>query len=88
MSLKDVIHRTLSGVRLATSTQPRERVRVVTLLDEIAATGVLHSQYRNISFTAIRAHAGDIHVRNIPGKGCVFVIEMPLAGAPQHQEHL
>jgi signal transduction histidine kinase len=28
---------------------------------------------------AIRAHGGDIQIRNMPGKGCVFAIEMPLA---------
>jgi signal transduction histidine kinase len=27
----------------------------------------------------MRAHGGDIHVRNLPGKGCVFLIEVPLA---------
>lgn len=34
----------------------------------------------SIARKAVRAHAGDIHVHNAPGKGCVFVIEMPLAG--------
>jgi signal transduction histidine kinase len=33
----------------------------------------------SIARKAMRAHGGDIHVRNMPGKGCVFVIEMPLA---------
>ena len=33
----------------------------------------------SIARKAMRAHGGDIHVRNIPGKGCVFVIEVPLA---------
>lgn len=28
---------------------------------------------------AVRAHGGDIHIRNIPDKGCVFIIDMPLA---------
>lgn len=28
---------------------------------------------------AVRAHGGDIHIRNLPGKGCVFAIDMPLA---------
>jgi hypothetical protein len=27
----------------------------------------------------VRAHGGDIHIRNMPGTGCVFSIEMPLA---------
>ena len=26
---------------------------------------------------AVRAHGGDIHVRNMPGKGCIFVLEIP-----------
>src|SRR5690606_9266682 len=28
---------------------------------------------------AVRAHSGVIGVRNVPGKGCVFTIEVPLA---------
>jgi signal transduction histidine kinase len=170
MSLRNVIDRSLSEVRLETGKQRRERLPVVTFIDELAATGVLHSEYRHIHFTvepvdadlavdgdpqmltsavmnllhnafkktpagghvalraraenqrlvievedecggipeskgdlfevfgdrrgsdpsgfglglsiarrAMRAHGGDIHVRNIPGKGCVFVIEVPLA---------
>ena len=170
MSLRDVIDRSLADVRLAPGNQRRERLQVVTLIDEIAATGVLHSEYRHIQFTvepvdpalavdgdpqllttaamsmlhnafkytpaggrvvlrtraqagrlivevedqcggfpenkgdlfevfgdrrgrdrsgfglglsiartAMRSHGGDIHVRTIPGKGCVFMIEMPLA---------
>jgi signal transduction histidine kinase len=31
--------------------------------------------------TAVRAHGGDIRVRNMPGKGCVFVVDVPLASA-------
>jgi len=27
---------------------------------------------------AIRAHGGDISIRNIPGKGCAFTIEVGL----------
>ena len=170
MGLRDVIDRTLSEVRLASGKQRRERLPVITFLDEIASAGVLHSEYRHIRFTlepvdptlaiagdpqmlssavmnllhnafkntpsgghvilrahaearrlfvevedecgglpqskgdlfevfgdrrgvdrsglglglsiarkAMRAHGGDIHVRNIPGKGCIFVIEVPLA---------
>ena len=33
----------------------------------------------SIARKAVRAHGGDIHVRNMPGKGCVFTIELPLA---------
>lgn len=28
---------------------------------------------------AVKAQAGEIHLRNMPGKGCVFVIDVPLA---------
>jgi signal transduction histidine kinase len=33
----------------------------------------------SIARKAVRAHGGDILVRNMPGKGCVFAIEVPLA---------
>ena len=33
----------------------------------------------SIARKAVRMHGGDIDFRNLPGKGCVFVIEMPLA---------
>jgi signal transduction histidine kinase len=33
----------------------------------------------SIARKAVKAHAGDIHIRNLPGKGCVFVIDVPLA---------
>ncbi len=169
-SLRDLVDRTLSQVRLAAGNQRRERLSVTTFVDEIAATGVLHSDDRGIQFTvapvdrdlaieadpqlltsavmnllhnafkntpaggsvilrahsegnrllveiedecggipeskgdlfqpfgnrrgrdrsglglglsiarqAVRAHRGDIRVRNMPGKGCVFTIDVPLA---------
>lgn len=34
----------------------------------------------SIARKAVRMHGGDINFRNLPGKGCVFVIEVPLAG--------
>ena len=34
----------------------------------------------SIARKAVRLHGGDIYYRNLPGKGCVFVIEVPLAG--------
>ena len=33
----------------------------------------------SIARQAVRAHGGDIHIRNLPGKGCVFVAVVPLA---------
>jgi signal transduction histidine kinase len=33
----------------------------------------------SIARQAIRAHGGDIRVRNIPARGCVFTIDLPLA---------
>jgi signal transduction histidine kinase len=169
MSLRGVIDRTLSEVRLEVGKQRRARIPVIAFIDEIAATGALHSEYRNVQFTvdpidpglfvdadaqlltsavmnllhnafkntptgghvvlraraedrqllveiedecggippssgdlfqvfgdrrgtesglglglsiarkAVRAHGGEIRIRNIPGTGCVFVIEVPLA---------
>jgi len=169
MSLRDLIDRTVSEVRL-TATAPRpERIMAVAFLDELGATGMLHSEYRHIKFTieptdpllaieadpqlltsavmnllhnafkytpvggqvslrahanqgrlfievedecggipsskgdlfkafgdrrgpdrsglglglsitrgAVRASGGDVSIRNLPGRGCVFVIELPL----------
>ena len=34
----------------------------------------------SIARKAVRLQGGDISYRNLPGKGCVFVIEVPLAG--------
>lgn len=33
----------------------------------------------SISRKAVRANGGEIHNRNLPGKGCIFAIELPLA---------
>ena len=33
----------------------------------------------SIARKAVRAHGGDINIRNLPGQGCVFNIELPLA---------
>jgi signal transduction histidine kinase len=35
----------------------------------------------SIARKAMRAHDGDIHIENLPGVGCIFTIEMPLADA-------
>jgi hypothetical protein len=35
----------------------------------------------SIARKAVRAHSGDIHIHNTPGKGCVFTIEVPLVAA-------
>jgi signal transduction histidine kinase len=167
--LWDLVDRTLSEVRLAAGKQQRERLNVTTLVDEIAATGLLHAEDRGIKFIvtpvdsalgvdgdpqllttavmnllhnafkntpaggtvilrahaqgerlvvdiqdtcggipeskgdlfqpfgerrgtdrsglglglsiarqAVRAHGGDIRIRNAPGEGCTFTIELPL----------
>jgi signal transduction histidine kinase len=170
MNLREVIDRTLSEVRLEVGKQARARLAVVRFIDDIAATGLLHSEYRGIQFTiepvdhtlwidadphllgsavmnllhnafkntpsggrvvlrvgaeqgrllidtedecgglahdttdpfqafgerrgrdrsglgmglsiarqAVRAHGGEIRIRDMPGKGCVFTIDIPLA---------
>ena len=33
----------------------------------------------SIARKAVEIHDGEIHFRNLPGKGCIFVIELPLA---------
>jgi signal transduction histidine kinase len=40
----------------------------------------------SIARKAARAHGGDIYIRNIPGQGCVFSMEIPVA--PSEQEAL
>lgn len=30
-----------------------------------------------VCMKAARAHDGDIHVRDIPGKGCIFTLDLP-----------
>jgi len=32
-----------------------------------------------ISRKAVKAMGRDIHTRNLPGKGCIFAIELPIA---------
>jgi signal transduction histidine kinase len=169
-TLREVIDQTLSQVRLEAGQQTPVRLSVVAFIDDIAATGLLHSEYRHVRFTvepidptltidadpqllmsavmnllhnafkhtpsggrvvlrvraerqrllietedecggipennrdlfqvfgkrrgsdqsglglglsiarkAVLAHGGDIRVRNMPGRGCVFTIDVPLA---------
>jgi signal transduction histidine kinase len=33
----------------------------------------------SIARKVVRAHGGDIHIRNMPGTGYVFIVEIPLA---------
>ena len=35
----------------------------------------------SIARKAVKMHGGDINFRNVPGQGCVFVIDVPLAPA-------
>jgi len=177
-SLRALVDRALSEVRLAAGKQRRERLSVTTFMDEIAATGILHSEYRGIRFTvapidpalnvdgdpqlltsavmnllhnafkntpaggavilrahaqggrllveirdqcggipeskkdlfkafgdrrgtdrsglglglsiarqAVRAHGGDITIRNMPGHGCIFTIGVPLEAGDPSVEH-
>lgn len=177
MSLRELIDRMLAEVRLEAGRQRRTRLPVATFIDDVAASGMLHSEYRKIQFTveavdpgltivadpqllmsavmnvlhnafkntpsgghvvlrarsgdhrllietedqcggippskgdlfqafgdrrgadrsglglglsiarnAVRAHGGEIRIVNMPGKGCVFVIDVPLTaedGVPQ-----
>ena len=46
-------------------------------LDTAIAEAV--TEHARITAESVRAHGGDIHIRNIPGKGCVFSIDLPLA---------
>lgn len=170
MTLRELVDRTLSEVRLEAGTHKCSRLSVVAFIDDISATGLLHSEYREIQFRiepidpelsivadsqllasavmnllhnafkntpsgghvvlraraeegrllietedecggipqgksdlfqafgdrrgsdrsglglglsiarkAVRAHGGEIRIRNMPGKGCVFTIDVPLA---------
>ena len=36
----------------------------------------------SIARKAVRAQGGDVHVRNMPGQGCVFLVDVPLATDP------
>lgn len=38
----------------------------------------------SIARKGVRAHGGDIHVQNIPGTGCVFIIDVALAADEVH----
>ena len=168
--LREVVDRMLSEVRLAAGERRNERLSVTQFVDDVAAIGVLHSEYRGVRFVvqpvdpalavdgdpqllssaamnllhnalkytapggtvtlrayaraerlrvevedecggipehkhdlfqafgdregtdrsglglglsialeAVQAHGGEIDVRNMPGKGCIFTIDLPLA---------
>src|SRR5688572_27129903 len=49
-SLRDLVDRTLSEVRLAAGKQRRERLTVTAFVDEMAAAGILYSEQRHIQF--------------------------------------
>jgi len=51
MALRDLIDRTLSEVRLVANVSRIVRMPVAPFMDEIAATGLLHAEYRDIRFT-------------------------------------
>ena len=35
----------------------------------------------SISRRAVTANGGELHTRDLPGKGCIFSVELPLAAA-------
>jgi signal transduction histidine kinase len=35
----------------------------------------------SISRKAVKANGGEVHTHNVPGKGCIFDIELPLVPA-------
>jgi signal transduction histidine kinase len=37
----------------------------------------------SISLKGVRASGGELHVRDLPGFGCVFTVDLPLASVPQ-----
>ena len=173
-SLIALVDQSLSEVRLAAAQHRREPLSAAAFVDEISATGMLHSEYRGIPFTvaavdpaltveadpqllasavlnllhnafkntrpggrvvlrtraeggrlvveiedecggipesktelfqafgdrrgtdrsglglglfiarqAVRAHGGDITIRNMPGRGCIFAIDVPLSASPE-----
>ncbi len=173
MALRDLIDRTLSEVRLVANVRRTVRLPVAAFVDEIAATGLLHAEYRQVAFKvspiedaltvdadpqllssavmnvlhnafkntptggqvtlrafaadqnfcievedqcggipadkgdlfktfsdrrgrdrtglgmglaiarkAVRAHGGEIEIRNLPGQGCIFAICVPLEATP------
>jgi signal transduction histidine kinase len=53
MALRDLIDRTLSEVRLVANVRRLVRLPVAPFIDEIAATGLLHAEYRHIEFTVV-----------------------------------
>lgn len=57
-SLQDLVERTLSEVRLVARKQRPERLTVTPFVDEIAATGVLHSEYRGVGLTVLAVDPG------------------------------
>jgi signal transduction histidine kinase len=50
MGLRDFIDSTLSDVRMAANHQRRERVTVVSLLNDLATASGLHAEYRGLKF--------------------------------------
>jgi len=61
MALRDLIDRTLSEVRLVANVRRIVRMPVAPFIDEIAATGLLHAEYRQVTFT-VEPVAGNLTV--------------------------
>jgi len=41
----------------------------------------------SISLKAAKANAGEIHVRDLPGKGCIFTLDLPRKPQPTMSDH-
>ena len=54
-SLVALVDRSLAEVRLAGPSQWRERLTVTPFIDEVAATGMLHAEYRGVRFVVTPA---------------------------------
>jgi signal transduction histidine kinase len=77
-----VLHSEYRGIRftvapvdpmLAGDCDPPTLRRATRRIVPVSASGF------SIARRAVRAHGGDIRIRNMPGEGCVFTIDVPLA---------
>ena len=75
IGMRDLIDRTLAEVRLGEAGPPMKEIRQ----SGADRTGV--GLGLTISRKAIEASGGTLSVKNLPGVGCVFTIDLPRAPA-------